>query len=145
MYIKSFSLKSAEIKSNFLLLDCKDLVLGRVATAVADLLKGKHKVDYTPHILCGDKVILINVKQITITGDKRQQKIYRKYTGYMGGLKEVLYKNMKSTDTIKHAIKGMLNKGPQRNQLMKNLYVYEDEQHLQQAQKPQIYNLINKG
>lgn len=142
---KSFSLKTADINRKFLLIDCKEnnLILGRMASEVARILKGKHKVDYTPHMANGDKVIIINANYIKVTGDKKNQKIYYKHTGYFGGLKEKVYKNMNSKDIIIHAIKGMLAKGPQRNEIMKkNLYIYEDENHLHIAQKPEKY-IIN--
>jgi large subunit ribosomal protein L13 len=141
---KSFSLKTAHIQKKFLLIDCKtdNLVLGRMASEVARILKGKNKVNYTPHVACGDKVIIINSNYIKVTGEKEKQKIYYKHTGYFGGLKEKVYKDMNSKDIIIHAIKGMLAKGPQRNKIMKNLYIYEDENHLHIAQKPEKY-IIN--
>lgn len=145
MYTKSFSLKTSEIKKKFFLIDCNQenepLIVGRLATEVAKILKGKHKVTYTPHMPCGDQVVIINAKDIVITGNKDKQKLYRKHTGYFGGLKETVYKDMKFKDIITHAIKGMLSKGPQRNAMMKNLYIYDDENHLQQAQKPELYTI----
>lgn len=143
MHTKSFSLKTADIERKFLLIDCNQnnnpLVLGRMASEVARILKGKHKVTYTPHMCCGDQVVIINAKNIKITGDKANQKPYYKHTGYFGGLKTKLYKNMSHKDVIIHAIKGMLAKGPQRNEIMKSIYIYDDANHLQKAQKPTQY------
>lgn len=143
MHTKSFSLKTSEIKKEFLLIDVNQnnqpLVLGRMACEIAKLLKGKHKVEYTPHMPCGDAIVLINANKILVTGQKAQQKLYRKHTGYFGGLKETLYKNMKKKDIITHAVKLMLNKSRQRRHIMKNLYIYEDEQHLHNAQSPRPY------
>lgn len=128
MHIKSFNLKTSQVKRNNVILDGKkNNILGRLATEVAILLKGKHKTTYTPHVLCGDKVTIINANFIQVTGKKYDQKIYRKHTGYFGGLKEKFFKEMKKKDIVFLAIKGMLRKGPQRNQMMKNLRIYEGE------------------
>jgi large subunit ribosomal protein L13 len=145
MHTKSFSLKTSEIERKFILIDCNQdgepLVLGRMATEVAKILKGKHKPTYTTHMLCGDQVVIINGNKIHVTGNKKEQKLYRKHTGYFGGLKVKTYKDMKYKDIIEKAIKGMLRKGPQRNAMIKSLYIYEDENHLQVAQKPVLYTI----
>lgn len=139
MQKKSFVLKTADLTKRFLIIDCgeKPVVLGRLATEVVKLLKGKDLVCYTPHT-CGanTKVIIVNADKIVVTGDKANQKLYRRYTGYVGGLKEVVYKNMKKTDVIEKAIRGMINKGPMRNELMKRLYVYPSAEHPHMGQQP---------
>ncbi|OED45371.1 50S ribosomal protein L13 [Rickettsiales bacterium (ex Bugula neritina AB1)] len=138
---KSFVLKKKDINNDFLLIDCSNLILGRLASYVALLLKGKHKVTYTPNMLCGSKVILINSDKILLTGNKKKQNLYRHHTGFFGGLKERKYQELKQGEAIKRAVKRMLNKCTLRNAMMKNLYIYEGEKHLHIAQKPKTISM----
>lgn len=141
MNSKSFVLKGKDINNDFLLLDCSNMVLGRLSSYVALLLKGKHKVTYTPNMLCGSKVILINSNKICLTGRKKEQKLYRHHTGFFGGLKERHYQDLKPGEALKRSVKRMLSRGPLRNAMMKNLYVYEGDQHPHHGQTPKLISM----
>lgn len=121
------------------LLDAKGKTLGRFASEVATILKGKHRTDYTPHVDCGDGVIVINAGQIKVTGSKEAQKTYYRYTGFMGGLRAVSFREMlqkKPTRILEHAIKGMLPKTRLGRKQMKKLRLFAGEAHKMDAQKP---------
>ena len=109
--MKTYQLKSKEVKRNWHLLDAKDAVLGRLASQIAALLMGKLKVDYSPHIESGDYVVVVNAEKIKVTGKKAQQKVYRSHSGYPGGFKEVSFAKMSKEHPeriIEHAVSGML-------------------------------------
>ena len=109
--MKTYQLKSKEVKRNWHLIDAKDAVLGRLATRAAALLMGKLKVDYSPHIESGDYVVVVNAEKVKVTGRKAQQKLYRSHSGYPGGFKEVTYAKMSKEHPeriIEHAVSGML-------------------------------------
>lgn len=113
--------------------------LGRFASEIANVLRGKHKVDFTPHADTGDGVIVINADKVLVSGSKEAQKLYRSYSGYMGGLKETPYRTMlekKPEYIITHAVKGMLPKTKLGRAQMKRLRVYKTEEHNMEAQKP---------
>ncbi len=121
------------------LLDAKGKTLGRFAPEVAKILKGKHRTDYTPHVDCGDGVIVINAGQIKVTGSKEGQKTYYRYTGFMGGLRAVSFREMlqkKPTRILEHAIKGMLPKTRLGRKQMKKLRLFAGAAHKMDAQKP---------
>ena len=127
--------------------DAKDMPLGRLAAQVAAVLRGKHKPTYTPHVDCGDFVIVLNSDKVVLTGKKLEQKLYRHHTGHMGGLKETPYKKFmaeKSDEAVYKAIKGMLPKNALGRAMLKKLRVYKDDKHEHQAQKPQVLKLIRK-
>ena len=138
--MKTFSLKKEEIKKNWLLIDAKDLVLGRLAVYSANVLRGKNKPNYTPNQDCGDNLIIINADQVYLTGKKAKDKIYYRHTGYPGGIKETNPEKMKdknkSNDIIKLAIKRMIPSGPLGKKQLSNCKIYSGEKHSHEAQKP---------
>lgn len=141
---KTYVAKKEDIKRQWYLVDAKDKILGRLASRVAVILRGKHKAIFTPHLDTGDGVIVINASKIKVTGRKLQQKIYRRYSGYPGGLREVMLEEMlkkKPTTVFKLAVKRMLPGGPLGRDILKKLKVYADNQHPHQAQKPNVLEL----
>ena len=137
--MKTYSAKPLEIERKWYVIDAADKPLGRVATEVARLLKGKHKPTYSTHMDCGDFVIVINSDKIVLTGNKLNDKYYRHHSGYMTGLKEISYKDLmaKSSDkALTLAVKGMLPKNRLGRQMYKKLFVYEGSEHPHTAQKP---------
>ncbi len=130
----------------WVVVDATDQSLGRLASKVAKLLRGKHKSDFTPHVDCGDNVVLINAKKMLLTGKKMQDKAYLSYSGYPGGQKSInparLIEKPNGYDKIiRHAVKGMLPKNRLARHLMANLYIYEGSEHKQEAQKPDPIDL----
>ena len=123
----------------WVLFDATGLTLGRFASEVAKILRGKHRPDFTPNVDCGDGVVIINADKVVVTGMKAARKIYRSYTGFIGGLKEVPYNTMmarKPTYILTHAIKGMMPKSRLGNQQLKKLRVYAGPNHRMEAQNP---------
>ena len=138
---KTYIAKEKDIEKVWYLVDAKDQILGRLATRVATILRGKDKVIYSPHQDTGDEVIVINARKIKTTGKKMAQKTYKRYSAYPGGLNiETLEAVMKKRPdyVIRHAVKGMLPKNRLGQQLLKKLRVYPDETHPHQAQKPKV-------
>jgi large subunit ribosomal protein L13 len=136
---KTYMAKKEDIKRQWYLLDAKDKILGRLATKAAVLLRGKHKPIFTPHVDTGDGVIIINAAKIKVTGRKLKQKVYRRYSGYPGGLREVYLETMlakKPTMVIRLAVERMLPSGPLGRQIVKKLKVYADDKHSHAAQNP---------
>ena len=136
---KTVSVNKENANKKWYVIDAEGQILGRLATEVAMILRGKKKACYTPHSDCGDNVIIINAEKIVLTGNKMDEKYYVRYTGYPGGqrirsVKEQLKK--KPIAVIEHAVKGMLPKTKLGNAIFKNLYVYEGPEHRQQAQQP---------
>ena len=132
--------KASEIKRAWYLVDAEGLTLGRVASEVAKILKGKHKPTYSTNMDCGDYVIVVNASKIKLTGAKMTQKIYRHHTGYLGGLKEVKAKDMianRSDKAVTIAVKGMLPKNTLGREMIKKLKVYAGSEHEHAAQKPE--------
>ncbi|WP_038047824.1 50S ribosomal protein L13 [Thermus caliditerrae] len=128
-----------EIEPRWVLIDAEGKTLGRLATQIATLLRGKHRPDWTPNVAMGDFVVVVNADKIRLTGKKLQQKIYTRYSGYQGGLKEIPAEKMLATHperVLEHAVKGMLPKGPLGRRLFKRLKVYAGPTHPHQAQKP---------
>lgn len=136
--------KPADIQKEWLLVDAENEVLGRLATQVAKILRGKHKTNYTPHLDCGDNVIVINAEKVRLTGDKMNSKEYFHYSGYPGGQsvgtpKEMLRK--KPGYVVEEAIRGMLPKNRLGAELFRNLRVFPGAEHTLQAQKPKQINI----
>ena len=134
------SVKAKEIVKKWYLIDAANKPLGRVATEVAKLLRGKHKPTYTTNLDCGDNVIVINSDKIILTGNKLNQKVYRHHSGYIGGMKEVKYSDLmaKSSDkALMLAIKGMLPKNSLGRKMLTNVRIYKGEEHNNAAQKPE--------
>ena len=143
--MKTYHAKPGEVEREWLLIDATDQVLGRVATKAAQILKGKHKPQYTPHVDTGDFVIIINADKVVMTGKKLDQKIYYHHSGYVGGLKETKYRKLlaeKPEFAVRHAVVGMLPKGPLGRQMAKKLKVYSGPDHEHAAQQPEKYDLI---
>ena len=121
------------------ILDAAGIPLGRTATKAADILRGKHKPIYTPHVDCGDFVVVINAAQAVLTGDKLEQKYYRRHSGWVGGLKEVSYKRLmqtRPTFAMTHAVRGMMAKNTIDRYALKRLRVFAGAEHKHEAQKP---------
>ncbi|MBQ9267224.1 MAG: 50S ribosomal protein L13 [Clostridia bacterium] len=134
------SVKASEIESKWYLIDADGKVLGRVASEVAKLLKGKHKPTYSTHLDVGDHVIVINTDKMVLTGNKMNDKIYRRHTGYIGNMKEIKAKDMPSTEMMMLAVKGMLPKNSLGRKMLTKLRVYAGSEHENAAQKPEVYN-----
>lgn len=140
--MKSFLAKPKEVERVWYVIDAEGKTLGRLATEVAKLLRGKHKPIYTPHVDTGDYVIVVNADKVILTGRKLDQKLYRRHSQYPGGLKEVTYRDLfkkKPTWPVYLAVKGMLPKNSLGRKMLKKLKVYAGPEHKNQAQKPQVY------
>lgn len=138
--MKTYMAKPADIERKWFVVDAANVPLGRVATQVADILTGKKKTLYTPHVDCGDFVVVINADQIVLTGNKLVDKKYRWHTGYIGGLKEVQYGTLmekNSPKALELAVKGMLPKTALGRKQITRLHVYKDAEHKHEAQKPE--------
>jgi len=141
---KTVSANKATVEKEWVLVDAEGQTLGRLASVVALMLRGKHKTSFTPHVDCGDNVIVINAEKVTLTGAKMTDKEYIRHTGYPGGQRSVkadalMKKN--PTRLIEYAVKGMLPKNRLGAAIFKNLYVYEGPEHKHEAQKPKSIDL----
>ncbi len=141
---KTVSANKNTVNKEWLLVDAENETLGRLASKVAKLIRGKHKPDFTPHVDCGDNVIIINSDKINLTGNKRAEKKYVRHTGYPGGQRfstvdQLMVK--KPTFIVEQAVKGMLPKNRLGNKLFGNLHVFADQDHTHEAQKPKKINL----
>lgn len=135
----TFLLKKEDVKRNWLIFDASGKTLGRFATEIAKVLRGKHKPDFTPYVDSGDGVIIINAEKIQVTGKKEAQKVYRHYTGWMGGMRETSYRTMQARNPeyiLEHAVKGMMPKTRLANQQVRRLRIYAGEAHDLEAQQP---------
>ncbi len=136
---KTYMAKKAEITPNCYLLDANNKILGRIATKAAAILRGKHKRIFTPHVDCGDTVIIINAEKVRVTGKKLTDKEYQKYSGYPGGRKVISLEQLlakRPTEVLKLAITRMIPKGPLGNHVKGKLKIYAGDKHPHQAQKP---------
>lgn len=139
--MKSYIAKPAEVERKWYVVDAEGKTLGRLASEVASVLRGKKKPIYTPHVDCGDYVIVVNAEKVAVTGKKRQEKIYKRHTGYPGGLRETTFAELQSKkpeEIVRHAVKGMLPDGRLGRQMFKKLYVYVGPEHKHAAQKPEV-------
>lgn len=139
--MKTFTAKPADVKHNWYIVDASGKTLGRLATEVALRLRGKHKPEYTPHIDTGDYIVVINTKDICVTGNKAKDKKYYHHTGYPGGIKEITFEKQmakKPEKVFERAIKGMLPKGPLGRAMYRKLKVYKDANHKHTAQQPKV-------
>lgn len=137
---KTKSLKASELDAKWFVIDADGEVVGRMCTKIADVLRGKHKPSFTPHMDCGDYVIVINAEKVRFTGNKMDQKEYQRYSGYPGGQRSLTAKELmekKPFAIIEKAVKGMLPKTRLGRQQFKKLFVYAGAEHPHQAQKPQ--------
>ena len=140
----TFMEKKETVKRNWYVIDATDCTLGRLATKVASILRGKNKVTYTPHMDCGDYVIVINASKVRLTGRKLDNKMYYDHSGYTGGLRERNAKLMVEkypVEMVERAVKGMLPDGRLGRQMAKKLFVYAGPEHEQAAQKPETITL----
>ena len=139
--MKTFMASPATIDRKWYVVDATDMTLGRLASEVAKVLRGKNKPIFTPHIDCGDNVIVINAEKIKVTGNKMDQKVYYHHSDYVGGLKEATLREKlekKPEQVIELAVKGMLPKGPLGRQMFTKLHVYAGPEHKHEAQKPEV-------
>ncbi len=141
---KTVSANASTVNKEWVLIDAENEILGRMASSVATLLRGKHKPNYTPHVDCGDNVIIINAEKIRLTGKKWDDKTYIRHSGYPGGQKSTTARELMQKNPIamvEKAVKGMLPKNKLGADLYRNLYVYEGGEHKHDAQKPTKFNL----
>ena len=141
---KSFMANAQNVERKWYVVDATDLVLGRLSTEVAAILRGKHKPTFTPHVLCGDCVVIVNAEKVALTGSKLDDKIYYRHSGYPGGLKSRTAKRMlelQPQKVLEKSIRGMLPKNRLGDDMYRNLYVYVGPDHPHQGQKPEVYTL----
>ncbi len=143
--MKTYSAKAADIDKKWLLIDAEDVVLGRLASQVAKILRGKHKPSYTPHMECGDHVIVVNAAKVRLTGNKTADKTYYWHTGYPGGIKQrtagQILAGAHPERVLEKAVQRMVPRGPLGRQQMKNLRVYPGPEHPHEAQKPETVDV----
>ena len=143
--MKTTFMQSKEtVNRTWYVIDAKDIPLGRVASKAATMLRGKHKVTYTPHVDCGDNIIIINADKVALTGNKLENKMYYDHSRYVGGLRERTAKEMRQdypVEMVERAVKGMLPHNRLGRQMYKKLFVYAGSEHKQMAQKPEVLEL----
>lgn len=142
--MSTYMARPASVERQWYVIDATDMVLGRLASQVAMILRGKNKATYTPHVDTGDNVIIINVDKIKVTGKKMDDKLYRHHTGYPGGLKEFTYRELLTRRpgfAFQEAVRGMLPKGPLGYKMIKKLHIYAGPEHEHAAQKPVVLDL----
>jgi large subunit ribosomal protein L13 len=143
--MKTYSAKTAEVDKKWILIDAEGLVVGRLAALIANRLRGKHKATYTPHIDCGDNVIVVNADKVVFTGRKRDQKTYYWHTGHPGGIKsrtaDKLLDGRFPDRVLRKAVERMVPRGPLGRRQMKNLKIYAGEGHPHEAQQPVVLNV----
>ena len=143
--MKSFMEKPGNAEVKWYVVDAAGMTLGRLASQVAAVIRGKHKPTYTPNVDMGDYVIVINTDKVVLTGKKLDQKLYTYHTGWIGGLKQTPYRQMMATKSdivVYEAVKGMLPKNILGRKMIKKLRVYKGDKHENQAQKPEVLNLV---
>ena len=143
--MKTTMQKPLEIQRKWYIVDAEGVALGRLASQVAAILRGKNKAEFTPNVDCGDHVIVINSDKVVLTGKKMEQKFYRYHTGYVGGLKEIGYDKLmktKSDFAVREAVKGMLPKNSLGRKMIKKLRVYRDANHNHEAQAPEVKQIV---
>lgn len=142
--MKTYTATPSTIKRDWFVIDANDKVLGRLATAVADRLRGKHKPEYTPTIDTGDYIVIVNAEKVRVTGRKFTDKKYYRHSGYPGGLKETTFDKLQEKapeEIIKKAVKGMLPKGPLGREMFRKLKIYAGPEHQHSAQQPSVLEL----
>ena len=142
--MKCYIQKPSEVQRKWHLIDAEGKTLGRLSTEIAKLWRGKHKVTFTPHVDGGDYVVVINADKIEVTGKKRDNKVYRHHTGYIGNLKEINFKKLqekKPEEIIRLSVSGMLPKNKLRAPMMKRLRIFAGSEHTHQAQKVEKYEI----
>jgi len=143
--MKTYSAKPAEVERKWYVIDAEGAVLGRLAVIIADTLRGKHKPIFTPHVDCGDHVVVVNAEKVALTGNKRWHKRHYWHTGYPGGIKDRTMEQMLEGDhperVIENAVRRMIPRGPLGRQVMRKLKVYKGAEHPHEAQQPQPLDL----
>ncbi len=150
--MRTYSAKPTDIKKEWLIIDASNLVVGRLASQIASILRGKHKPTFTPHMDCGDNIVVINAGKVSLTGNKaatKDGKIYYRHTGFVGGIKETtagkILAGKHPERVLKLAVGRMLTRGPLGRQQLSNLYVYPGETHPHAGQKPTLYDFGSKN
>jgi large subunit ribosomal protein L13 len=141
--MSSFIAKPHEVERKWYVIDAEGKTLGRLASEIASILRGKKKPIYTPHVDTGDYVVVINSEKVEVTGKKRKEKIYKRHTGYPGGLRETTFEKLLEKhpeEIIRHAVKGMMPKGKLGRQMYKKLKVFVGPEHTHEAQQPEVWN-----
>ncbi len=145
--MKTYSAKPAEVEKKWYLVDAEDVVLGRLATVVAQILRGKHKPTFTPHVDCGDNVIVINADKVKLTGKKLTDKVYYHYTGYIGGIKENVAGKVLAGPhperVVTKAVERMITRNKLGAKIMTNLRVYGGSEHPHAAQNPEVLDVAS--
>ncbi len=145
--MKTYSARAADLSKKWLLVDADGLVLGRMASQIAKILRGKHKPSYTPHMDCGDNVVVINAERVHLTADKASKKIYYRHTGYPGGIKSTtadqILAGKHPERVVVKAVERMIPGGPLGRQQMKNLRVYAGSEHPHVAQNPETLDIAS--
>jgi large subunit ribosomal protein L13 len=143
--MSTYSMKASEIKKDWVLIDAEGLVLGRLAAVIATRLRGKHKPSYTPHMDCGDNVVVINAEKVVLTGNKMSDKIFHYHTGYPGGIKErvvgKLLTGKRPQQVVEKAVERMLPGGVLGRKQLSHLFVYTGKEHKQTAQQPKVLDV----
>ncbi|EKN00024.1 MULTISPECIES: 50S ribosomal protein L13 [Acidocella] len=141
----TISIKPADVKKDWILIDAEGLILGRLAAIVATRLRGKHKATFTPHVDCGDNIVIVNAEKVKLTGKKLEDSIFYYHTGYAGGIKERSIKDRLAgkhpESVVEKAVERMITRGPLQRQQMKNLYVYAGPEHPHGAQQPKALDV----
>ncbi|WP_425619555.1 50S ribosomal protein L13 [Buchnera aphidicola] len=143
--MKTFSVKLNNIKRHWYYVDATNKVLGRLASVLSSYLRGKYKIEYTPHLDTGDYIIVLNASKILVTGNKKIDKIYYHHTGYIGGIKKYRFEEILALHPeriIQHAVKGMLPKGPLGRAMLKKLKIFSNADHHHIAQCPTLLNIL---
>ena len=143
--MRTYTAKASEIEKKWVLIDAEGVVLGRLASQVAKILRGKHKTTFTPHMDCGDNVIVVNAEKVRLTGNKASQKVYYRHTGYPGGIKQAIAGDLLAGDhperVIVKAVERMITRSPLGRQQMKTLRVFSGPEHPHEAQQPEVLDL----
>jgi large subunit ribosomal protein L13 len=143
--MSTYVAKPSDVEKKWILIDAEGLVVGRLAAFIATRLKGKHKPIYTPHVDCGDNIVVINAEKVIFTGDKHTDKVYYKHTGHPGGIKETTPRKILEGKfperVVELAVERMLKRGPLQRKLMRNLKVYAGGNHPHEAQKPETLDV----
>jgi large subunit ribosomal protein L13 len=143
------SANAATVEKNWVLIDAEGLVVGRAASIIANILRGKHKPSFTPHVDCGDNVIIINAAKVKFTGRKLANKVYYKHTGYAGGIKEITAQKVLEgrfpERVLEKAIERMIPRGPLGRQQMRNLRIFAGAEHTHEAQNPEVIDLGSRN
>ena len=147
--MKTYSAKPGEVEKKWYVIDAEGVVLGRLASTVANILRGKHKATYTPHIDCGDHVVIINAQKVALTGRKRADKVYYRHTGYPGGIKsataaEILDGRFPER-VIQKAVERMVPRGPLGRQQLRKLKVYAGAEHPHESQQPEVLDFASRN